>query len=142
VLKNTGNSPAINVQLHPDIVDIMGSRSKKQSYVDQMLEICKRAETTPDDNALEGNTIFPGDTFTYDKWPLAKKTSEIEYDVFAPEIIGCVSYRFSYERGRHVTQFIVDLRKYLGQRGFMMSDVFVRESDLVLIPSFIGGNAD
>ena len=68
-------------------------------------------------------------------------------DVFAPEIVGCVSYRFAYQSGRHVTQFIVDLRKKNPANPkvpliFKMSDGDVAASELVLTRSFIGGNAN
>jgi hypothetical protein len=70
---------------------------------------------------LLGHAIFPGDRFTY-KISLAKRRAEIEAalsefpnagkeEFFSPVIVGCVSYRFAYQRGRHVTQFIVELGK-------------------------------
>jgi hypothetical protein len=112
VLTNAGNSPAINVDVNPEIALAI---QPKQQYVAQMLEICGRVKTIPDDlNTLFGSTILPGDTFTY-VINLPKKRAEIETafsefsnhekkknDWFAPQIVGCASYRFSYQSGRHV----------------------------------------
>jgi hypothetical protein len=157
VLKNTGNSPAINVQLDPEIA------LANQDYIKRMLVICRRDETSPEDstlNALMGHTIFPHDSFTYvmnigirrteidaalnELYHNNRKTND---DWFAPEIVGCVSYRFPYQSGRHVTQFVLDLRKNYPPRPntpltFKMSDGDVPANDLVLTRSFIGGNAD
>jgi hypothetical protein len=154
VLKNTGNSPAINVQIDPEIALHI---QPKKNYIQQMLEICNRVKATPDDNALLGHAIFPGDIFTY-KISLAKRRAEIENalsefqnggkeEFFSPVIVGCVSYRFAYQRGRHVTQFIVELSKKDPANpnvvvSFKMSDGDVPMSDLVLTRSFVGGNAD
>jgi hypothetical protein len=116
LLTNTGNSPAINVEVQPEIALAI---QPKQQYVARMLEICQNAKTVPDNlNRLFGSTIFPGDTFPY-VTSLPKKRSDIETafsefsnmegkknDWFSPEIIGCVSYRFPYQNGRHITQFV------------------------------------
>ncbi len=154
ILKNSGNSPAINVNVDAEIAMFI---QPQKNYIDQMLDICQRAKSAPDDHALLGHAIFPGRDFTY-KISMVQRRSEIENalanfsskeknDWFAPQIIGCASYRFAFENGRHVTQFVVGLRKRNRSNpnaplNFKMSDGDVPVSELVLVREFIGGNAD
>jgi hypothetical protein len=120
VLKNTGLSPAVNVQVDAEMALFMENGT---SPLDRMKEICKRAKQSPDDNPVLGHTIFKDRDFTYlinlpmpkervrnafDNFPDIEKGSN---DWFSPSVVGCVSYRFPFERGRHVTEFIAEIRK-------------------------------
>jgi hypothetical protein len=151
VLMNTGNSPAVNVEVHPEVAQTI---QPKQNFVAQMLEICRRVKTIPDDiNTLIGQTIFPGDTFTQIMF-LPKRRAEIEdafsefqnnpkNEYFTPEIVGCVSYRFAYQNGRHVTQFIGDVRRKENPIiSFKTSEGDVPASDLVVFRTHMGEGAD
>jgi hypothetical protein len=154
LLKNTGNSPAINVQVEAEIALFMGDVSGAPHEI--MKQICKRAKASPDDNAVLGHTIFPNDQFPY-RVNLGKRRDQIREalrnfgeknnDWFAPAVVGCVSYRFAFQPGRHTTEFYADLRKVDRDNPkvpltFKMSDGNVSANQMVLLRSFIGGNAD
>lgn len=156
ILKNTGTSPAVNVQVDAEIALFTDGR---KPALDVMKEICKRAKDSPDDNAVLGHTIFKDREFT-SLINIGKRKSDVENsldgfagvekgknDWFTPVIVGCVSYRFPFQKGRHITEFLADLRK-INQANprvplaFKMSDGDVPANQLILTRSFIGGNAD
>jgi hypothetical protein len=158
-LKNTGHSPALNAHVTADIVPIMSGGGRMA--LDDMKEICDRVRDAPQGKNLIGHTIFPGDTFdmiismsvTRDKFesllkdiPSAKDIPET-MDFFVPVVVGCVSYRLPFADGNHVTEFYADLRKNNPQTpnvpdSFKWADGNVPLSQLLLMRSFTGGNAD
>ena len=154
LLKTSGRSPALNVQVDAEIALFIDTG---KTPLGVMTEICQRAKAAPDDNPVFGHAIFPNRDFTY-VINLGKKKDNVENalkdfprkeknDWFAPLIVGCATYRFAFEKGRHMTQFIVELGKINHENpkvhtSFKMSDGDVPASEMSLYRSFIGGNAD
>lgn len=150
ILKNTGNTPANNVTVDADIVPFM--RDGGIAF-DDMKAICERVRGAPEGRRIMGHTIFPDDTFTYriemgmPKAKFENVFADHKVEFFTPVIVGCVSYLFPFEAGRHLTEFIVDLRKKdpANQNApgpFRWAEGKVSKADVVLTRSFSGGNAD
>jgi hypothetical protein len=152
IMKNTGRSPATNVDVDAEIVPFMGENGRVA--FEDMREISARARSAIEGKRLTGHAVFPGQEFTYSVnlgilrarfenifrgYP---DIGEQRVEIFTPVVVGCVSYRFAFQPGRHVTEFIADLRRIDPPTPMRWVDGNIDANNLVLIKSLIGGNPD
>ena len=122
-VKNVGNSPAMGVNIHPGVVlsfipkDVIDEQKR-------MLATIPRNDPTPDLPPHFGYILFPGEEFTYETtFPISReqiekfKTEMIKsfggnresLKFITPSVVGCVVYRFSFDKSVHKTGFIAQI---------------------------------
>jgi len=154
-LKNTGNSPAINVQVNHRLELRLGQS------IDQMIETRNQAKSLPEpaERTLLGMTIPPG-AEREARFNTIITRQEMEAGVsfpdgtpmftsqdqvfFNPCIVGAVSYRFPFQNGRHVTDFSARLYcKIDPALAFYPTAGNIQKSDMVVAMDWtLGGIAD
>lgn len=115
-LENVGRSPALNVDIHPDIV----LEPTMQYEVDQAL----LADKARDRNPNGGITIFPGKkdivryglSISLDRIAKGAAAYGGWNDYIHPVLIGCARYRSVYGSACHETGFIYQVRRYMDGR--------------------------
>jgi hypothetical protein len=119
VMKNVGNSPAVNVQVDPEFAVVFGDAQPFQK------EISDRQKRRPAGLGNLGVTLFPGETQTHSRnLPISrasidafnqKRSTDLGLKnvgtVFMPTLVGCIDYKFTFAEEHHQTGFILDLRK-------------------------------
>jgi hypothetical protein len=148
-LKNTGHSPAANVSVEAAM--FTPSQTRHDAIAAQN-EMCGNVRKQAPTRGRLGHTIFPGDVFAVQLiLPIPRKDIEAaighseESKWFAPTLIGCVDYKFTFEDGHHQTGFYADLHKHAPNNPanmFNADEGSVPAAHIQLVHGFIGGYAD
>jgi hypothetical protein len=150
VLENVGNSPALNVEVHPRLIDAV-----IHARTELLKDVELRKELRP---SSLGYSMFPGDRI---KQPITvslpqdqiKEATKLLPAIY-PTIIGTVTYRMGLDDACHQTGFLVEIsrnntpRPFTTERNYWPAAIWVEEGDVPadqvrLIRSFLdGGYAD
>jgi hypothetical protein len=118
--KNYGTTPAVGVYISPNIVLWTGGGGI--DVIAEQNKICEMGQRNPPINAIGGEVLFPGQESTENSgFHLSKEGIEKSLVAFAnvsknvtfifPHIIGCVSYRFTFDGTVHKTPFIAQITR-------------------------------
>jgi hypothetical protein len=118
--KNYGTTPAEGVYISPNIVLWTGGGGI--DVIAEQNKICEMGQRNPPINAIGGEVLFPGQESTENSgFHLSKEGIEKSLVAFAnvsknstfifPHIIGCVSYRFTFDGTVHKTPFIAQITR-------------------------------
>jgi hypothetical protein len=137
-LNNTGNTPAITVQ-------IIGSPRIDVEINERMRElerVCTEAKRQPPNPKMVGYTIFPHDTLTIpmtysfaDK-PTLEAITDKQHGFIFPVILGCIDYFLTYgEPAHHQSRFVYTLDRLTpeGPRAIRTADGDIAANSLRLI---------
>jgi hypothetical protein len=117
-VKNTGRSPAIEVNSHVTALD---TKATDKEPTDLEEEVCQE---TVDEKF--GNAVFPGATLAIEdlavinsaQMAVVRKTGSPLW----PLVVGCITYKFPFEQAYHRTGFIMQL--YVNNPGNSEDDEF------------------
>jgi hypothetical protein len=120
LIKNTGNSPAVRIQVFTKLTigNISDLRSAQKIYCDDIRALQDRGSNS---RLLQPEiTLFPGDQISIASvaWMNPDQLAEfrewagkIPGAIVTPVIIGCVLYEFTFAKGYHQTGIIYGIRK-------------------------------
>jgi len=118
--KNYGTTPAVGVYISPNIILWTGGGGI--DVIAEQNKICEMGQRNPPINAIGGEVLFPGQESTENSgFHLSKEGIEKSLVAFAnvsknftfifPHIIGCVSYRSTFDGTVHKTPFIAQITR-------------------------------
>lgn len=161
ILKNSGNTPAINVEVHPKFFAFQFGKVSgappnfvveipQTDAASELIKLCNDtaavSEATAKINWLSGDPVFPGRdlengvTITIPKPEIDSARAQSAYKSLIPVLLFCVTYRFPFDTKSHHTGLIFQLyRKDAasagGAREFSVTDSIVPQDQLVLMPN-------
>jgi hypothetical protein len=150
VLRNHGNSPAMRVRVFPKML----ANGPRYSEAIEQRKLCEPIRGIPDEVPLfTEHTLFPGQIIPYDvglmiacdEIKTSMQPAQEEATVFWPSIVGCVSYEFAFQKGRHLTEFRLHVRRrnLVAPNlplGFETKGGDVPERDVLIYRTLLGGN--